>query len=332
MAKRPQSREAIKRTPPSVEPIRAQGFIVPAPVQVRAIKPDEITPAVRLLLKGNCSAHELPTHITRFLAMAAEEGYDLSRQMVVETGGELTYACLYVLRPGRMSYVFTAQPGRNPSEAVEALRQLSQWAFKDGSRYLQILLEPNQPQRAELSLLAGYRRLTDLYYLACRLNEVEIPAEVPYQDIDWRDYDDAHADLFRRTIAETYIQSLDCPELAQIRSLEDTFSGFLQETGSGRCLWRLLRYQGKPAGVLLLTRLKQVAWMELTYMGIVPALRGRGWGRLLLEEALRMSRQNDSEVIMLAVDQRNHPARRLYQQFGFNEMLARQIFYETPAY
>ncbi|MBN2210140.1 MAG: GNAT family N-acetyltransferase [Sedimentisphaerales bacterium] len=331
MARPPQSREAVKRKPPSrVEPMRTEVLVSPAPVRVRTIEPGEITEAVRLLLGGSCPAEELPAHIKRFFVLAEQENYDLNRQIVVEAGGRLTYSCLFVPRPGRMSYIFTARPGRNPREAAKALQQLGQWAFRDGSRFLQILLEPNQPQRAELSLQAGYRRLTDLHYLGRFLSGEEFSAEVPVPDIDWLDYDDTYREFFRRTIAQTYQQSLDCPELEQIRSLEDTFSGFLQVCGPERRYWRLLRYQEAPAGVLLLTRLKKSELMELTYMGICPAWRGRGLGRRLLEQALRTTKHCGAEMLTLAVDQRNYPARRLYQQFGFNELLVRQVFYTTP--
>lgn len=332
MARPHPSRETVRRTPPPpVTPMRKEVLVTAAPVRVRAVDPGEINEAIHLLLEGTCPPEELPAYINRFLKLAEQENYDLTRQMVVEAGGRLAYACLYVPRPGRMSYIFTARPPQNSSEAVAALKQLCQQAFQNGSRFLQILLEPDQPQRAELSLKAGFLRLTDLHYLGRSIRSADLPVQTWPSDIDWLDYENDRMELFRRTITQTYQQSLDCPELGQLRTLEDTFNGFLQTASPAQHDWRILRYQDEPVGVLLLTQLRPPTLMELTYMGIRPAWRRRGLGRQLIEQALRTTLHHGADMLTLAVDQRNLPARRLYQKLGFNELLVRQVLYATPA-
>jgi ribosomal protein S18 acetylase RimI-like enzyme len=52
-------------------------------------------------------------------------------------------------------------------------------------------------------------------------------------------------------------------------------------------------------------------------MGLTSEWRGKGLGRALLNKALELAQQAGAQAVMLAVDDVNLPARRLYQQAGF---------------
>ncbi|WP_164491712.1 GNAT family N-acetyltransferase [Staphylospora marina] len=57
---------------------------------------------------------------------------------------------------------------------------------------------------------------------------------------------------------------------------------------------------------------------NLYAMYVAPEARGKGAGRLLLEELLKRAREMDGlEQIHLSVVSGNEPARNLYRQFGF---------------
>ncbi len=60
-------------------------------------------------------------------------------------------------------------------------------------------------------------------------------------------------------------------------------------------------------------------------MGIIPAYRGKGLGRRLLEAALRAARETGIERVELSVHADNHRAIALYEKVGFvREGLARK--------
>lgn len=76
-----------------------------------------------------------------------------------------------------------------------------------------------------------------------------------------------------------------------------------------------------PAGLALL-RFRQALWSEgleayLQELYVVPALRGRGIGRALLERAIDISREKGAAGIDLNTGETDTAARALYESMGF---------------
>jgi mycothiol synthase len=71
--------------------------------------------------------------------------------------------------------------------------------------------------------------------------------------------------------------------------------------------------------VLLLSRMPEQSAMEVVYMGLRAACRGRGYAAALLSQGVRMARDSTAWRLTLAVDAINTPARELYARFGFRE-------------
>src|SRR4029453_18056559 len=107
-------------------------------------------------------------------------------------------------------------------------------------------------------------------------------------------YSPATHALFSRTIAETYRHSLDCPALNGLRDMEDVLAGHKASGEFFPDLWFLCRERGaagadiapEPRGVLLLSPMAQGDAVELVYLGLTPAGRGRGLGEWLMRHAL----------------------------------------------
>ena len=59
---------------------------------------------------------------------------------------------------------------------------------------------------------------------------------------------------------------------------------------------------------------------------IAPAWRGRGLGRALIDRAIAEARHRDIETLMLAVDDANTPARRVYEAVGFTATTQRDAW------
>ena len=59
-----------------------------------------------------------------------------------------------------------------------------------------------------------------------------------------------------------------------------------------------------------------------------PRLRGRGYGRLLLEDALARARSVGATAVTLEVRVSNKPAREFYGSYGFREAYRRKGYYQ----
>lgn len=72
---------------------------------------------------------------------------------------------------------------------------------------------------------------------------------------------------------------------------------------------------GEPVGLLRLQEEGDV--VGIYGFGVMPDYRGRGYGRQMLEEAIRLSRSESEKPIMLDVDTSNERALGLYLSCGF---------------
>lgn len=111
--------------------------------------------------------------------------------------------------------------------------------------------------------------------------------------------------------------SLDSRPLRDVLSIEELLAGFYQQDPQAPKHWYAVNYQGAVIGVLLLASHLASGHWELMLMGLTPKWRGQGLGRSLLNKALALAQQAGAQEVVLAVDAVNLPAKRLYQQAGF---------------
>ena len=92
-------------------------------------------------------------------------------------------------------------------------------------------------------------------------------------------------------------------------------------------LWFLLRDRTNgapaPAGVLLLNRSTRTDSLELVYLGLSPAYRGKKLGDAMMRHAINTASAIGSRRLSLAVDSNNAPALRLYQRHGMTRLCSR---------
>lgn len=124
----------------------------------------------------------------------------------------------------------------------------------------------------------------------------------------------------------TFQGSLDCPRLSDFRTAVETLQGYHALPGFDPQGWRTLVVDGRPAGLLVVTPTRGGDVCELTYMGVISSMRGRGLGRVLLREAQTVCRELGKSRLVLGVDAQNLPARRLYESHGFFEF-DREVFF-----
>lgn len=111
--------------------------------------------------------------------------------------------------------------------------------------------------------------------------------------------------------------SLDSRPLRDVLTVQELLSGFYQQDPQAPQHWYVVGYHGVTVGVLLMAPRPDLGRWELMLMGLTPDWRGKGLGRALLNTALELAQQAGVQEIMLAVDNLNLPAKRLYFQAGF---------------
>ncbi|MDA1007377.1 MAG: GNAT family N-acetyltransferase [Planctomycetota bacterium] len=130
---------------------------------------------------------------------------------------------------------------------------------------------------------------------------------------------------------ETYIDSVDCPELTSRRRTIDTLCGHLGTLAGPSNGWIVAEREGKLVGLAIVQKSQSDSpgqW-DLSYLGVVPSARKSGIGRSLLVEAARITRAAGAKRLHLACDSRNTNARKLYASFGFHETERRVAWIDT---
>lgn len=188
----------------------------------------------------------------------------------------------------------------------------------------QSLLETDQEETsAELSA-NGFPRLTDLLFMnhsvkatATLADHEEFGGDGVWESEPFSE--SVNAADFAALVEQTYVSTRDCPELNGKRDGWQSLESHRQAGSHDPRNWRLFRHDGRPAGLLLLTAHPPDAVWEVVYFGVAPEFRGKGFGRRILQAGIALARDQGIDEIVLAVDVRNRPAIRLYEQLSFTQ-------------
>lgn len=255
-----------------------------------------------------------------------DAGFDGLRE--ARCDGELVGAALAVLQPGQAALVYQPRLLSGAPEAARGLLNdaLDRFLVDNRVHLAQEVLAIDALEDAARSHSAGYHIEIELHYLAA--DRQVFPTTRPSSELTFEPYADAAHDRLAKILEFTYLDTLDCPELNGVRSTTDTIAGY-RATGEFRPeAWSLVQHQGEDIGCVLVAH--HHPWMaELIYMGLVPSARGRGWGKVLTNWALWTAQQLNCAVLSVAVDGRNTPARRAYEQAQFAPFDQRRVMLRT---
>jgi mycothiol synthase len=233
-----------------------------------------------------------------------------------------------LLMPGRTGIVMIPTPGehgivpeRQHAVTVAALERLAGHHLY----FAQALLEPEALAKRALLERIGFKPLAPLMYLE---RDVAFPwtDPPPANAAQWVRYEACTHAEFASVVLATYQDSLDCPELTGLRPIDDVLAAHRASGQFDPALWELARIDGQSAGCMLLSRAAHVPLLEIVYMGVVAACRRRGVGALLLRRALEQCRAVAAHRLMVVVDDRNEPAKRLYTRFSFAPVTNRDAY------
>ena len=297
----------------------------------------------------------------QFLDQSRAAGTDLSlmwdlRATHPSSGvtGPIRQVVLVAPSPGRTAAVFVSDgsPGVPPflpaarraedlvahRERVALLRHLSspdQPVARAGVdlSLAQALLEPEQTVLLAAFSEAGFQRLADLAYMRRKIprrpraTTRPMPAGIEVHTI---------ADLGAQGMADlkialdrTYVQTLDCPALCGLRSVDDIIASHLAVGDYDPKLWWIVSRDRQPEGCMLLSPQAGEETTELVYLGLSPSVRGLGLGRWLFEMGLDRLARGSDRTLACAVDLVNTPARRLYASLEFEHFATRLALIST---
>jgi len=293
--------------------------LTPVPVREQAA-------AFRLLFQ------ELPPadrelRVLRCLEMIQQGDLDPEGLLGLHQGDELVGVLLCHASPGATGLVWPPQTveDRHRREREDQLLAWGRdWLRQRGVKIAQALVV--DPDRECPSLPRnGFAHVTHLLYLR---HNLDLPA--PWLAVRPRlrteTYADCHPGVFEQTLMRTYRDSLDFPEMNEVRSMEEILAGSRAEGVYDPRHWWLAWHNGRPAGVALFSALPQGGTWDLSYLGVVPEARRQGVAREMLLAVLLEARGAGMSQVSLCVDGRNGPAWNLYRRFGFELYDRREVY------
>jgi ribosomal protein S18 acetylase RimI-like enzyme len=291
-------------------------------MQADAARPDEIGPAFELLLR-HLPQSERDIRVGRVLELVRKGGMDVRGVFVLRDGGRLSGAIASELVAGAGAVVWPpAVEAYRPDLEDGLVRHACDWLRAAGARLAQCLLSPQDAPLAAPLLRGGFARATTLVYL--RHDLASLPP--PPNRLSFTAYDPARPGLFHHTLLRTYENTLDCPEVQGVRTVEEVIEGHRAQGVFDPARWGLALRGGQPVGVLVAAETAPGEEWDVGYMGVVPEARGWGVGGEMLAHALRAAREAGAPRVTLCVDLRNHPACRLYGRAGFVAYDERIVF------
>jgi GNAT superfamily N-acetyltransferase len=129
------------------------------------------------------------------------------------------------------------------------------------------------------------------------------------------------ADVMGRTCKGT----LDVPALLACWSPQQMLSHLTSLSGYRPDLWFVASFEGHDVGALLLESDEHEC--RLLYLGLIPEYRGRGWGHILLAQAMQLAARQRVGRMVLSVDCNNEPAIRVYEKAGFLPYVRQRLFF-----
>lgn len=297
-------------------------------MKIGVCRPSSRAAALRLALRSLHASQRGP--LIESLGQLANEPLGAFDALVVgERGGRVVAATWVQPQPGKTGSLWAPESDSDLSvgDAERLVRHAAAIADQAGVSMLQLLAESSEPSHAAALRAAGFSDIATLDYLEWRTAQAT-PTPEPSASHELSIRVDGADDLprLKRLVEETYVDTLDCPSLDGLRDVSDTLAGYRQIGEFDPTLWLRIERNGTDAGVLLLSRHPETKQLELVYMGVTPAARGHGIGRIAVREAQRLARQRGVERLVLAVDAANHPAKRLYREAGFSAWATRVVF------
>jgi mycothiol synthase len=236
-------------------------------------------------------------------------------------------ACWVQRTPGNTAVVWPPEPRAAAGPLL--LRAAAHYSDECGIAVAQINVGEHDGFDSNVMASVGFPQLAKLLYLYADVAPRSARNREATAECEFLGHADEDPEQLASLIEATYAGTLDCPALDGIRSNNDVLAGYrVQGEYLPQHWYRAMmpNPNGRPSGVLILSSHASTGNWELVYMGVVPAARGQGFGRRIVEFALDAAARGGAERLVLAVDAENHPAVDTYRAAGFVEWDRRIVF------
>lgn len=261
-------------------------------------------------------------------ALTAEQRGEISFEHLlaaVENGNPVAVV-LAVERSGRSAFLWppVAREGIDPDVSEELLRHLAGRLDAGRTAFTQCVIDPSETAGRERLTRGGFPHETDLLLLSRSATGEAGPEpneSGPGGALISLPFSESLRERFEVVVERSSEGTLDCPILRGIRSAGETLDSHRDTGKFDPARWRLFRAGDSDVGVLLLADHPERNVWEVAYFGVVPEVRGRGYGRRLLQEGIARAQAAGSTAVEVAVDASNRFALRIYEDLGFSPLM-----------
>ena len=287
------------------------------PVRFEQVRPARQREALAVLMTGE--PDETDVSVDHFLNYLREQGGSLDDLWVALRADQILAATAILPSAGHVGMVFVS-PLNNLSHinlVGDLIATACTWAPSKGAKLLQAILDPDQVPEQSALKRAGFRSLSNLVYM--QLSPLrDVPVALSLENgIAIEKYGPGTRSKFEAGILKSYQETLDCPSLVGLRTIDDIIAGHMAAGEHHPELWYVLSHGEDPVGVMLLSMLPNRRSAEVVYLGLSPGYRGRGLGRRLMEFGISEVARRGARSMLLAVDDQNPPAKKLYESMRF---------------
>jgi len=270
---------------------------------------------------------EALTRVRKTAGLLHMSGPEQPSLLVAVQTGAICGAILLQALVGRTGLLWPPQVRDSATDGERIADQLTAVGISmlrdRGAKVIQSVMVPEEERLAAPFVRGGFSQPTRLMYLRHDLELGPDQLCAPEQ-LTFVDYRHASREVFHRILMRSYEQTLDFPELNGRRSIDDILAG-LQVSGYDPQRWFLAANWRGAIGVLILSEVEADAW-EISYVGVAPEARRKGWGRELVRKGLFEAKAAGAHELILSVDERNIPALQLYRAAGFQEYDRRAVY------
>jgi RimJ/RimL family protein N-acetyltransferase len=241
----------------------------------------------------------------------------LARWWLARQGEEVQGALLTLRQSGALATCWPPRAGVELSrEATLALAQemwqpARQELRESGVRLIQAVAPDLRSLEARLFRAMQFQHITQLLTMRWRFQH-GASLRPGHAQVRFVAVEDQQEEEFRSTLEQTYVESLDAPELEHYQTSAEILAGQVQNNCQR---WIVRTPAGNAVGVLVLSQEGTLG--QLNYCGIIPQARRQRMGTDAVLWALQYFRGHYLRRVSVRLDGRNEPARRLYERSGF---------------
>jgi ribosomal protein S18 acetylase RimI-like enzyme len=195
----------------------------------------------------------------------------------------------------------------------------------------QLVVSSDDGYSSESCQAAGFPKFANLLYLYLELADdtrrrelSSLPAGPPVLKFVGRAERDP--ERLMQAVAQTYVETLDCPGLDGVRPLDQVLEGYRSQGRHRPEHWYLVQAENQDVGALILAEHPGLGNWELIYFGLAAPVRGRGWGEAVVRFAIDVATRQGAERLVCAVDAANGPALDVYHRLGFINWAERIVY------